>query len=110
MELITTIQHATTDKFTDPAVTLDGSPRARVTLNALDTLWFNTGTLCNLSCANCYIESTPTNDRLVYLTVSEIRAYIDEIARDDLPVRQVGFYRRRTLYESCVHRYLGNLL
>jgi hypothetical protein len=25
-------------------------------------------TLCNLACENCYIESSPENDRLVYLT------------------------------------------
>ena len=27
---------------------------------SLETLWFNTGTLCNLTCRNCYIESSPT--------------------------------------------------
>ena len=44
-------------KFHDPDVTADGSVRAKVTLKELDTLWFNTGTLCNLTCINCYIES-----------------------------------------------------
>ena len=45
-------------KFRDPIVTLTGAPRARVALRALDTLWFNTGTLCNLTCGHCYIEAS----------------------------------------------------
>jgi len=40
-------------KFDDPIRTLDGSRRARVAVERLDTLWFNTGTLCNIACANC---------------------------------------------------------
>jgi hypothetical protein len=56
-------------KFQDPLVTARGERRARVALKALETLWFDTGTLCNLTCQNCYIESSPKNDRLVYLTV-----------------------------------------
>jgi hypothetical protein len=42
-------------------------------LKALETLWINTGTLCNLTCRNCYIESSPRNDRLVYLTAGRGR-------------------------------------
>ena len=60
-------------------------------LRALDTLWFNTGTLCNLTCRNCYIKSSPRNDRLAYLTRDEVRAYLDEIARDALPAKLIGF-------------------
>ena len=59
-------------KFRDPFITVAGEPRAQVALRALDTLWFNTGTLCNLACRHCYIESSPTNDRLVYLTAAEV--------------------------------------
>ena len=65
-------------KFRDPATTADGSTRASVALNRLAMLWFKTGTLCNLECANCYIESSPTNDRLVYLTAAEVRRFLDE--------------------------------
>ncbi len=43
-------------------------------LRGLETLWFNTGTLCNVTCRNCYIESSPRNDRLAYLTRDEVRA------------------------------------
>ena len=43
-------------KFQDPFRTAGGDRRAQVTLRGLETLWFNTGTLCNLSCGHCYIE------------------------------------------------------
>ncbi len=78
-------------KFRDPFLTARGEIRAKVALRALDTLWFNTGTLCNLTCRNCYIESSPHNDRLAYLTRSDARAYLDEIAHDGLPTRLIGF-------------------
>jgi hypothetical protein len=78
-------------KFRDPFVTAKGETRATVALRALETLWFNTGTLCNLTCRNCYIESSPRNDRLAYLTVADITAYLDEIARDRLPTKLIGF-------------------
>jgi hypothetical protein len=78
-------------KFRDPLVTANGETRAQVALRSLDTLWFNTGTLCNLTCRNCYIESSPRNDRLAYLTRDEVREYLDEIARDRLPTKLIGF-------------------
>ena len=78
-------------KFSDPFVTARGEPRATVALRALETLWFNTGTLCNIECANCYILSSPTNDALVYLTAAEVAAYLDEIRDRALPVREIGF-------------------
>jgi uncharacterized Fe-S cluster-containing radical SAM superfamily protein len=78
-------------KFRDPLITARGEPRATVALRSLETLWFNTGTLCNLTCRNCYIESSPRNDRLVYLSAAEVRTYLDEIARDRLGTRLIGF-------------------
>src|SRR5208282_2792248 len=78
-------------KFQDPYRTAAGERRATVALTGLETLWFNTGTLCNLTCQRCYIESSPRNDRLAYLTRDEVRAYLDEIARDRLPTRLIGF-------------------
>jgi uncharacterized Fe-S cluster-containing radical SAM superfamily protein len=78
-------------KFIDPARTADGSLRATVTLEQLETLWFNTGTLCNIACANCYIESSPTNDALAYLTRTDAQAYLDEIVALDLPTAEIGF-------------------
>lgn len=78
-------------KFVDPARTVDGSARAGVALERLETLWFNTGTLCNIACANCYIDSSPTNDALAYLTRADAQAYLDEIAALDLPTAEIGF-------------------
>ncbi len=77
-------------KFNNPKWTLDGDPRAAVTLNRLDTLWFNTGTLCNLTCTNCYIESSPTNDRLAYLTAAEVSGMLDEL-QSDWQASEIGF-------------------
>ena len=65
-------------KFQNPDTTAKGERRASVALKRLETLWFNTGTLCNITCKNCYIESSPTNDALVYLTAAEVAAYLDE--------------------------------
>lgn len=78
-------------KFTDPLWTAKGERRATVALTGLETLWFNTGTLCNITCRNCYIESSPRNDRLVYLTLGDVTAYLDEIAQSRLPTRLIGF-------------------
>ena len=46
-------------KFDDPDWTAGGEPRASVPLIRLETLWINTGTLCNITCRNCYIEFEP---------------------------------------------------
>ncbi|WP_440995916.1 radical SAM protein [Arhodomonas sp. SL1] len=78
-------------KFRDPTVTADGEPRAHVTLQRLETLWINTGTLCNLTCRNCYIESSPRNDSLAWITRHEVRAYLDEIEGQGLGTREIGF-------------------
>jgi uncharacterized Fe-S cluster-containing radical SAM superfamily protein len=78
-------------KFRDPLTTATGERRAQVALGSLDTLWFNTGTLCNLTCRHCYIESSPRNDRLVYLSAAEIAEYLDEIAALGLRTRLIGF-------------------
>ena len=78
-------------KFRDPRVTAKGEARASVAPERLDTLWFNTGTLCNIACLNCYIESSPRNDALAYLSAAEVETYLDEVAALGLPTREVGF-------------------
>jgi len=78
-------------KFRDPDVTADGEPRGVVLFSGLKTLWINTGTLCNLTCEHCYIESSPTNDRLVYLTASDVAPYLDEIETHKFPTEEIGF-------------------
>jgi len=78
-------------KFNDPDVTAAGERRAVVALTRLKTLWFNTGSLCNISCRNCYMDSTPKNDSLAYLSLAEVRAYLDEIVAETLPVTEIAF-------------------
>ena len=77
-------------KFRDPAFTVAGDRRAHVGLAGLRMLWFNTGTLCNIACATCYIESSPANDALVYLSVADMQAYLDQLASLGLPTREIG--------------------
>jgi uncharacterized Fe-S cluster-containing radical SAM superfamily protein len=79
------------EKFTDPDITAKGEPRATVGLDRLETLWFNTGSLCNIACINCYIESSPSNDRLAYLTAAEVTAFLDEIVGDEIGTSEIGF-------------------
>ncbi len=79
-----------TDKFRDPRVTADGSLRASVALGDLSTLWFNTGTFCNIACASCYIESSPRNDALAYLSAEEVRSYLRELDILGLKTREIG--------------------
>jgi uncharacterized Fe-S cluster-containing radical SAM superfamily protein len=76
-------------KFRDPAVTAKGEARATVAPGQLRTLWINTGTLCNITCVNCYIESSPRNDALVYPSAAEIAPYIAEAQA--MGAAQVGF-------------------
>lgn len=78
-------------KFTDPEVTADGETRATVALDGISTLWVNTGTLCNIACTHCYIESSPTNDALVYLTAEEVASALDDVLAAGHPVSEVGF-------------------
>ena len=78
-------------KFADAAVTLKGERRASVAFGGLSTLWVNTGTLCNITCANCYIESSPRNDALVYISTAEMLAFLDEAAERREPLEEVGF-------------------
>jgi hypothetical protein len=78
-------------KFSDPEWTAKGERRATVPFTGLDTLWLNTGTLCNIACANCYIESTPKNDALVYMTRDEAALFLNEAKNLANPPREIGF-------------------
>ena len=77
-------------KFRNPDWTAKGEKRATVALRGIRTLWFNTGTLCNLACTNCYMESTPTNDRLSYLTAAEVERFLDELDAG-FEAQEIGF-------------------
>ena len=78
-------------KFNDPFITADGNKRAFIEAKKINTLWFNTGTLCNIECKNCYIESSPKNDRLVYLAFDEVKLFIDEAIDNNLKTKEIGF-------------------
>jgi len=78
-------------KFSDPDLTSTGERRASVALTQLNTLWFNTGTLCNLACKGCYIESSPRNDRLAYLSRTDVAGYLTEIQANHRECTEIGF-------------------
>ena len=78
-------------KFADPKITANGDRRAHVALTKPETLWFNTGTLCNIECLNCYIESSPSNDRLVYMTEAEVVDYLDQLDARQWNLREIAF-------------------
>ncbi|WP_438938414.1 radical SAM protein [Aliiruegeria sabulilitoris] len=82
---------ANAGKFSDPNRTADGEERAQVALSDPQTLWFNTGTLCNITCRNCYIDSSPENDALVYITADEVETYLDQLEERGWGVREIGF-------------------
>ena len=79
------------NKFKDQKITADGSNRAFIEARNIKTLWFNTGTLCNIECKNCYIESSPKNDSLAYLTFEEVKSFIDEAIDKNLGTNEIGF-------------------
>ncbi len=81
----------TPGKFRDPNTTAKGERRAVVALTQLRTLWFNTGSLCNITCKNCYMDSSPKNDRLAYITADEVGTYLDEVSDSDWPVEEIAF-------------------
>lgn len=97
-------------KFRDPRRTATGAERAHVPLVALETLWFNTGTLCNLACTSCYIESSPVNDALVYLRAADVANYLDEIEDRGLPTREIGFTGGEPFMNPDIIAMLGDAL
>ncbi len=109
-DLIATESAGTRAKFAHPHRTADGKHRARVALDRLRTLWLNTGTPCNLACENCYIESSPRNDRLVYLSREEARAYLDEAAALGLGTEEIGFTGGEPFMNPDILAMLGDSL
>jgi organic radical activating enzyme len=88
---IDTATQANAGKFSDPFITAKGETRASVALTKPETLWFNTGTLCNIECENCYILSSPSNDALVYITTAEVENYLDQLDIRKWGVREIAF-------------------
>lgn len=56
-----------------------GASVPTVRLEHLDQLWFQvTGTLCNLACHHCFIHCSPHNRTFGFLTIEQVRHYLDE--------------------------------
>ena len=83
--------NANIGKFVDPKITAKGDTRATVAFSNPQTLWFNTGTLCNIECENCYILSSPKNDALVYITADEVSDYLAQLKDRNWGVREIAF-------------------
>jgi len=98
------------EKFHDPDVTAKGEQRADVSLTKLRTLWINTGSLCNITCDSCYIESSPTNDRLAYMSAAEVGGYLDEADRERLPLEELGFTGGEPFMNRDLPAMLGDAL
>ena len=91
-------------KFQNPRVTASGAKRAQVFFKRLETLWFNTGSQCNIECANCYIASSPTADHFIYLTPKDMAPYLDELDEMyDAPV-EIGFTGGEPYLNPNMHR------
>lgn len=78
------------EKFQNYLKTAKNEDRAYVNMTKLETLWINSGTLCNIECVNCYIESSPKNDRLVYISYEEVCTYLDEIETEQMGTQEIG--------------------
>ncbi|MCO4793518.1 MAG: radical SAM protein [Bacteriovoracaceae bacterium] len=79
------------NKFQEMSTTAKGEERAFVDFKEWKNLWFNTGTLCNLECVNCYIESSPKNDELSYITLDDVTPYLSEIKDNNWDIQTIGF-------------------
>lgn len=97
-------------KFADPRWTAAGEPRARVALGRPTTLWFNTGSRCNIACAGCYIESAPDNDRLAWLDAGEVGRFLDEAAALGWPLAEVGFTGGEPFLNRALPEMLADVL
>lgn len=97
-------------KFRDPMTTAKGERRATVAMTGLRTLWINTGTLCNIACTTCYIESSPRNDALSYISAAEVAAYLDEAAARGEPLEEVGFTGGEPFMNPELLPMLGDVL
>ncbi len=108
--MIETSNGLTLAKFSDPNWTAKGEPRAVVSPTGLKVLWFNTGTLCNLTCEGCYIESSPRNDRLGYLTRSEILVFLTEAKQHHEAIEEIGFTGGEPFMNPDILEMIGDTL
>lgn len=100
----------TIDKFSNLKITADGSERAYVDPLDLKTVWFNTGTRCNLTCENCYIESSPTNDELIYINDNEVKIFLTEIKKDFPQVQLIGLTGGEPFLNPFIMKIIESIL
>ncbi|HQU04046.1 MAG TPA: radical SAM protein [Acidocella sp.] len=63
-------------------------PTPSLRLQELRTLWVNTGTLCNLACTKCFMDSSPLNDALAYFQYNDFIEILDHAPSS---VVEIGF-------------------
>ncbi len=97
-------------KFQEQKITSKGEIRASIPFDSLQTLWFNTGSLCNLACANCYMESSPKNKRLDSLTLQDVCCYLDEIDHKELATKSIGITGGEPFVNSDIIAILQEVL
>jgi len=66
-----------------------GVSRGYIDAHGLEELWFHTGTRCNLACPFCLEGSSPSADRLDYLSLEEVLPFFNEAK--NLGVKQFSF-------------------
>ncbi len=67
------------EKFSNNLKTSNGKDRAFVDLKKLETLWLFSNSLCNLNCPHCYVESSPKNDSLSFITIDDVNKLLSEM-------------------------------
>src|SRR5690606_15366216 len=98
------------NKFSDMFKTLDGSERAYVDPIGFKTIWFNTGSRCNLSCEHCYIESNPTNDNLAFITEKDVENYLIEIRQEHYNVNLIGLTGGEPFINPAIIKVIEKIL
>jgi molybdenum cofactor biosynthesis enzyme MoaA len=86
----------------------DGEPRGFIQPQALDELWFHTGTACNLACPFCLEGSKPGDNRLQLLCFDDAKPYIDEAL--SLGVKQFSFTGGEPFVNKDIMRILDYAL
>jgi MoaA/NifB/PqqE/SkfB family radical SAM enzyme len=69
--------------------TKTGTARGYIDSHTLSELWFHTGTACNLACPFCLEGSSPGDNRLNRITLSDVEALMHEAV--SLNVEQFSF-------------------
>ena len=97
------MQNAIDVKFSDPVTRLDGSKRASVDFSKWKTLLSNSGTLCNIVCAN-FIKGSLTNYDLLYLNAEDTKPYLTELKSDPRLAKEIGFIAGEPLLSPDINQ------